>query len=295
MGGGSGGFMGESDDELARRRRKRRRTSAIRQVLYGAFITVFMLSVTFVLAVMYHFTSMPLKSLHGVKISNVLATDKQLVFNLHVSAINHNVREVVIDQVDLSVFAASAVAPNSTNGNSTATSVLTAVGVGPGNGEGGPKSNTTEPAILVGNISKLDDPLRFQIGSITSYTPMIEKSEIKINNPGRTGNTHDDNNGTPDKDVGQAFGLQRDSKGIATTLGLNNGDGGEKGDEEKWHSIITDVYDLTIRGTLHYSLWQRRYDKWICVYRRIDPSTGAVLMYQAHIIYCHNNINNCDY
>ncbi|KAJ1719285.1 Vacuolar inheritance and morphology protein [Coemansia erecta] len=221
-------YYGSSEDlpettPLFRRHhgQQRKRKSAIAQVLRAAFLTLVLLASLFVLVILFNFTSAPLADVEAVRVSNILATEKELLFILHIQSTNPNIREVLIERAEIGVFAAAAVSNNTTAQPDRAL-----------------LANETEPAILLGNVYKLSDPMRFAPGSLQKPTTDIQTTQISIHHPG-------------------------------ATLGGGGGGGGDGEDDDsdasKWRRLLKGPYDLTVRGTLQYTLWQRNYAARICV------------------------------
>ncbi|KAJ2874793.1 Vacuolar inheritance and morphology protein, partial [Coemansia asiatica] len=241
-------YYGSSEDlpettPLFRRHhsQQRKRKSALAQVLRAIFFTVVLMASLFVLVVLFNFTSAPLVDVQAVRVSNILATEKELLFILHIEATNPNIREVLIERAEIGVFAAAAVGNNGTSAIDGSGLVAAA--------------NETEPAILLGNVYELSDPIRFAPGSLQKPTTDLMTTQISIHHPGAT------------------FGD-----------GNGSGDGDDEGsDAARWRKLLKGPYDLTIRGTLQYTLWQRYYAARICIAKlaNLPPenSTGSVVSY----------------
>ncbi|KAJ2727054.1 Vacuolar inheritance and morphology protein [Coemansia sp. Benny D115] len=188
---------------------QRKRRGAVAQALRTLMFGVLVLAALFVAVVLFNCTSAPLTDVAAVRVANILATEKELLFILHVQATNPNVREVLVERAEIGVFAAAA-----TN--------TTGVGV---------RANDTEPAILLGNVYELADPMRFAPGSLRTPATDLKTTQISIHHPG-------------------------------AALG---DDGDEDSDAARWRRLLKGPYDLTVRGTLQYSLWQRNYAARICI------------------------------
>ncbi|KAJ2663199.1 Vacuolar inheritance and morphology protein [Coemansia sp. RSA 1200] len=206
---------------------QRKRKSVTTQIMRGALASVLVLGSLFVLVALFNYTSAPLVDVEAVKVTNILATEKELLFILHVQATNPNIREVLVERAEIGVFAAAAV---DNNGGSSS-------GDGTDNSSGSVSrlaaANETEPAILLGNVYELSDPMRFAPGSLQKTTTDLKTTQISIHHPGAS---------------------------------LGSGDDGNEGDDaSKWRRLLKGPYDLTIRGTLQYTLWQRNYAARICI------------------------------
>ncbi|KAJ2457782.1 Vacuolar inheritance and morphology protein [Coemansia sp. RSA 2424] len=195
---------------------QRKRRTTVAQALRALLYSVLLLSGLFVVVALFNFTSAPLVDVEAIRVSNILATEKELLFILHVQSTNPNIREVLIERAEIGVFAAAAVANNTT-----------VVG-------GIVMSNETEPAILLGNVYELSDPMRFAPGSLRKSATDLKTTQISIHHPG-------------------------------ASLGGGAGDDDENSDAAKWKRLLKGPYDLTVRGTLQYTLWQRNYAARICI------------------------------
>ncbi|KAJ2548389.1 hypothetical protein EV175_004851, partial [Coemansia sp. RSA 1933] len=87
---------------------QRKRKSVAAQIVRGALASVLVLGSLFILVALFNYTSAPLVDVEAVKVTNILATEKELLFILHVQATNPNIREVLIERAEIGVFAAAA-------------------------------------------------------------------------------------------------------------------------------------------------------------------------------------------
>ncbi|KAJ2829828.1 Vacuolar inheritance and morphology protein [Coemansia furcata] len=195
---------------------QRKRRTTVAQVLRAILYSILLLAGLFVVVALFNFTSAPLVDVEAIRVTNILATEKELLFILHIQSTNPNIREVLIERAEIGVFAAAAVANNTT----VVGNVL--------------MSNETEPAILLGNVYELIDPMRFAPGSLTKPATDLKTTQISIHHPG-------------------------------ASLGGGAGDDDENSDAAKWRRLLKGPYDLTVRGTLQYTLWQRNYAARICI------------------------------
>ncbi|EPB89574.1 hypothetical protein HMPREF1544_03658 [Mucor circinelloides 1006PhL] len=131
----------------------------------------------------------PLTDVEVVGISNVLGTQKELIFNLQVRARNSNWWTIRMTNTAFSVFASSHYVPttimsldNNTHHNDTVStysgSNITSFGA--------------DPAEFLGTIYHLEDPLIYQSGGLFNPVLSTATSQIQIRNPG---STKDDNSG----------------------------------------------------------------------------------------------------
>ncbi|KAK4520994.1 uncharacterized protein ATC70_006878 [Mucor velutinosus] len=117
------------------------------------------------------FLASPLQSVEAITFSNVLGTQKQLIFNFHARARNSNAWKIQIAHAAISVFAASHFVPTSGMMNETSSSV----------------SSKTRQEYLA-TINKLDDPLIFEASPLFYFRSKssVSTSQIQIKNPGET-------------------------------------------------------------------------------------------------------------
>ncbi|KAI9007967.1 hypothetical protein CLU79DRAFT_711668 [Phycomyces nitens] len=120
------------------------------------------------------FVASPLTDVEVVGISNVLGTQKELIFNLQVRARNYNWWTVQISHASFSVFASSHFF------GQRHSFLLKHLLLG------------ADPAEFLGTIYQLEDPLVFEPGKIFHSTQSTAISQIQIKNPGAT---HGDNRG----------------------------------------------------------------------------------------------------
>ncbi|KAJ1847160.1 Vacuolar inheritance and morphology protein [Coemansia sp. RSA 2708] len=213
---GSSEDLPETTPLFRRHVARRKRTGAVAQLARGLGASALALALLLALLVLFNLTSAPLADVEATKVTNILATEKELLFILHVQATNPNVREVLVERAEIGVFAAAAVA----NSSSSA-------------------ANDTGPAILLGNVYELSDPMRFAPGSLRAPATGAGTTQISIHHPG---------------------GIDDDGS-----------------DSPKWRRLLNGPYDLTIRGTLQYTLWQRNYAARICIAKlaNLPPDSNA--------------------
>ncbi|KAJ2286534.1 Vacuolar inheritance and morphology protein, partial [Coemansia sp. RSA 353] len=91
----------------------------------------------------------------------------------------------------------------------------------------------------------LSDPMRFTPGSLRHEITGVQTTQISIHHPG---------------------GIDDDGS-----------------DSSKWRHLLKGPYDLTIRGTLQYTLWQRNYAARICIAKlaNLPPDSNATLFVTA--------------
>ncbi|KAI8647084.1 hypothetical protein BD408DRAFT_449403 [Parasitella parasitica] len=129
-----------------------------------------------------HSGSSPLTDVEVVGISNVLGTQKELIFNLQVRARNSNWWTIRMTNTAFSVFASSHYVPTtfaSLDSQAHHNGTISA-------------SMSADPAEFLGTIYRLEDPLIYQPGALFSPVVSTATSQIQIKNPG---STKDDNSG----------------------------------------------------------------------------------------------------
>ncbi|KAI8985886.1 hypothetical protein BDB01DRAFT_786677 [Pilobolus umbonatus] len=177
-----------SDEEvtpLVRRPRRRKGTSShsanaskrsLCTLCWLLFCFISILSSIWLILIIY---ASPLMEVEVVGISNVLGTQKELIFNLQVRARNSNWWTVRMTHAAFSVFASSRYVPTGLlSVNDTDIDLIHEQGA--------------DPAEFLGTIYQLEDPLIYQAGS--PFNPVISTatSQIQIKSPG---STKDDNSG----------------------------------------------------------------------------------------------------
>ncbi|KAK4511456.1 uncharacterized protein ATC70_012671 [Mucor velutinosus] len=184
----------------------------------------------------------PLTDVEVVGISNVLGTQKELIFNLQVRARNSNWWTIRMTNTAFSVFASSHYVPttlmsldNNTHHNDTVSASYSDSNI---------TSFGADPAEFLGTIYHLEDPLIYQSGSLFNPVLSTATSQIQIRNPG---STKDDNSGN-----------------------------------ERWSLLIRYPYELTVRGVLKYQILPylptltQLHSVRVCKISRIDPATGKI-------------------
>ncbi|KAL1919884.1 uncharacterized protein VTP21DRAFT_1816 [Calcarisporiella thermophila] len=119
---------------------------------------IFMLSI---MAAIFSLSIRPLTDVSISEISNVLAAQRELIFDMHVRARNRNLWSVQIDRADLGVFA------------SPAKKKMSAV-------------HGSEPREFLGNVRELDEPLVFSSGLDRWGVVSVATSQVRIKNPGES-------------------------------------------------------------------------------------------------------------
>lgn len=222
----------------------------------------------------------PLTDVEVVGISNVLGTQKELIFNLQVRARylqiyiyvvffrltilyrNSNWWTIRMTNTAFSVFASSHYVPttlmsldNNTHHNNTLSASLNSSSNITSFGkytkafpERACKTKSfcigADPAEFLGTIYHLEDPLIYQPGGLFNPVVSTATSQIQIRNPG---STKDDNSGN-----------------------------------ERWSLLIRYPYELTVRGVLKYQILPylptltQLHSVRVCKMSRIDPATGKI-------------------
>lgn len=138
---------------------------------------LFALCMLWILLVIY---ASPLTEVEVVGISNVLGTQKELIFNLQVRAKNSNWWTIRMTNTAFSVFASSHYVPTTflAANNATTPSITS--------------NDTTldtlgaDPAEFLGTIYHLEDPLIYQSGGLFQSVVSTATSQIQIKDPGAT-------------------------------------------------------------------------------------------------------------
>ncbi|KAI8387491.1 hypothetical protein BD560DRAFT_486338 [Blakeslea trispora] len=140
---------------------QRKKASLCSRLLRHLAIILITMLITLFLFMTY--IAKPLQNLN-VDISRVLSSDKELIFDLHINAVNLNFWTVRIADADMSVFAFSQVVP-----------MVSKRGI--------------DPAEYLGGFYHFDEPLSFS-SSFYSQEPVTAISQIRIKSPGadRSGN-----------------------------------------------------------------------------------------------------------
>ncbi|KAJ2754192.1 hypothetical protein IWQ56_006533, partial [Coemansia nantahalensis] len=100
---GSSEDMPETAPLFRRRNARRKRTSACAQALRALGVAALALASLLALVALFNMTSAPLADVEATKVTNILATEKELLFILHVQATNPNIREVLVERVEIGV------------------------------------------------------------------------------------------------------------------------------------------------------------------------------------------------
>lgn len=93
----------------------------------------------------------------------VLSSDKELIFDLHIHAMNSNLWPIHVADADISVFAFSQVVPMNTNNDEIIRGV--------------------DPAEYLGGFYHFDEPLLFR-SSLYTKESVTATSQIRIKSPG---------------------------------------------------------------------------------------------------------------
>ncbi|OMH85482.1 hypothetical protein AX774_g972 [Zancudomyces culisetae] len=252
----------QSQSRHRKNQKTRRRNLPILYITFAHYSNQFKFAAVtlllFVLVYLYfRYTSMPIIGLESTLISNVLATEKDLLFSLGFKAKNPNLCQVTIAKSELGIFAAPASShTNRYSGNINIMDENNAIVEGKhlsrydkddDNNRGGGSS-----FILLGNLYYFDEPLVFPSTSLGFFSSLFDNkyndndgayftnrsSEIRIRNPGSTGDPEKDKD--PESDL------------------------------NKWKSLYNSSFDLTVRGTVRYSLWNYVFVERICISQRFN-------------------------
>ncbi|PIA19592.1 hypothetical protein COEREDRAFT_90308 [Coemansia reversa NRRL 1564] len=244
---GSSEELPETTPLFRRHNARRKRSGSVAQVARMAGVSALVLAALFVVVALFKLTSAPLRDVDSVRVTNILATEKELLFILHVQATNPNIREVLVERAEIGVFAAAAVADDSSTPSAPTRVRISGRPRTPVHTLNIASTNKTTPAILLGNVYELNEPMRFAAGSLRHEATNVMTTQISIHHPG----------GSLD----------------------------DVEDSPSWRRLLKGPYDLTIRGTLHYTLWQRNYAARICIAKlaNLPPDGNSTLPLQLSI------------
>ncbi|KAK7992006.1 phospholipid metabolism enzyme regulator [Apiospora saccharicola] len=208
----------QREQDIESRSYHRQRPSFLNRFASCLVLTVMLLLViTGAIGFMFA-TSQPLLDLELVKISNVLASEQELMMDITVRAHNPNIVVVSVDAADLEVFAKSPHAGTdsewwrSPHGDDF--DILDDPPNDPPIGPPeDPPGNKSAPNMRLGNIVTLDSPLNFE-GSFFRAGISMASGELRLARPG------------------------------------NDTDGGS----ERWERILNDEFLLIVKGVLKYTL-----------------------------------------
>ncbi|CEP18963.1 hypothetical protein [Parasitella parasitica] len=168
----NGGYT--SDDEAAplisTRRQKRppfnKQKKTCTHTLQNLLLSLILLMLLLMLVVVYR--AQPLMEL-SVDMGRILATDKELIFDLKVKADNWNWWSVHVAEADISVFAFSQIVPSSNI-------IVSDKGAGSVRG--------VDPAEYLGGLTYFDEPLSIPSNRFNHDRPLEAISQIRIKSPG---------------------------------------------------------------------------------------------------------------
>ncbi|KAL9558547.1 hypothetical protein MBANPS3_000837 [Mucor bainieri] len=151
----------QQQQQQQQQQQHRKQTNACSRLIRNSLVGLISLAIVLFLCITY--LAKPLQELN-VEISRVLSSDKELIFDLHISAINSNIWTIHVAEADISVFAFSQVVPM----NSLMPS---------------PIARGVDPAEYLGGFYHFDEPLSFP-SSLVSKHPVTAISQIRIKSPG---------------------------------------------------------------------------------------------------------------
>ncbi|KAI8641422.1 hypothetical protein BD408DRAFT_418255 [Parasitella parasitica] len=149
----------QQQQQQTQQNRHRKQTNACSRILRNLLIVLISTAIVLFLCITY--IAKPLGKV-SVEISRVLSSDKELIFDLHINAINSNIWTVHVAEADISVFAFSQVVPM----NSLP-----------------PIARGIDPAEYLGGFYHFDEPLSFP-STFLSQNPVTAISQIRIKSPG---------------------------------------------------------------------------------------------------------------
>ncbi|KAJ1978578.1 Vacuolar inheritance and morphology protein [Dimargaris verticillata] len=233
--------------------------------------------------VLLNASSVPLAGVGVMRITNVLAAEKQLMFDMHLAAANGNIQAVALETIDLSIFAAAVVSKNHTKSP---------------DGESVPP--LSNPTLFLGTLTDFNDPVVFPAGTLRRAKLSIVTTQVRLKNPGVTETT--DRTWAAHVRQGRPDFIRVEASASATTTTTAAGPTptpidppGDETDAEKWARMLLRPYDLTVRGTLRYTLWFKSHVIRVCFVQRVDPNQGALFTTMApHKSWPRVTFNECD-
>ncbi|ORY06981.1 hypothetical protein K493DRAFT_403847 [Basidiobolus meristosporus CBS 931.73] len=151
----------------------RRRRSRSQQKKYPLFGTIPFLFLGVLCCFVYAFSTIPLSNVTLTAVKNVLAAEKELVFDAHLKGENWNVWAVEISTVDVGIFATPIKRGNTTEDRTTDIH------------QSYQEKRGTRPAEYLGNLDHLDEPITFRPGYGISGTSNNVTAQIRLRNPGK--------------------------------------------------------------------------------------------------------------
>ncbi|EJT76842.1 hypothetical protein GGTG_06756 [Gaeumannomyces tritici R3-111a-1] len=226
-----------------RQHQRRHQPSLLNRMASCLVLTVMLLLVVSGAIGFMFATSQPLTGMELVKITNVIASEQELMFDMSVKAQNPNVVLVVVDSSDLEIFAKS-----------------------PYTGTDSWRPNTRSRGALPRG------PLSFIARRAGRITASDDETGHHVSPAARTGPPDDPDDDPPPDDMGPLWrlGTVREldqplqfegsffNKGASTTTGglrlEKPGNSTEPGGTQRWARVIEDEFDLVVKGVLKYSL-----------------------------------------
>lgn len=192
----------------------RRRASFLNRFASCLVLTVMLLLVTTGAIGFMFATSQPLTDIKLVKISNVLASEQELMLDISVKAHNPNVVVVMVDSADLEIFAKSPHAGTDSDWwRHPDGDFPDDFGILDDPIDDPPNDDVTSPNMRLGSILEFDSPLSYE-GSFFQSGISVSTGSLRLSLPGND-----------------------------TTSG-----------SERWERIISDDFTLIIKGVLKYTL-----------------------------------------
>ncbi|KAL8377711.1 hypothetical protein RB595_008413 [Gaeumannomyces hyphopodioides] len=250
-----------------RQHQRRHQPSLLNRMASCLVLTVMLLLVVSGAIGFMFATSQPLTGMELVNISNVIASEQELMFDMKVKAQNPNVVLVVVDSSDLEIFAKSPYAGsdswrpnpgprgtvprgsrsfvarrsgrtiNSNDENEHQVSSAAARAGPPDGPADDPPPDDMGPLWRLGTVRELDQPLQFE-GSFFNKGASTTTGSLRLEKPG---------NST------------------------------EPGGTKRWARVIEDEFDLVVKGVLKYSLPLSRRVRTIAISgkTRVKPNSAS--------------------
>ncbi|KAJ1972910.1 Vacuolar inheritance and morphology protein [Dimargaris xerosporica] len=235
-------------------------------IVYSLTLSALLILAFGMALVLLNASSIPLAGVGVMRITNVLAAEKQLMFDMHLAAVNGNIQAVALETIDLSIFAAAVISRNHTESS---------------DGEAIPP--LSNPTLFLGTLTDFNDPVVFPAGTLRRAKLSIVTTQVRLKNPGVTETTDRTwaaraRRAPPHSLGGEASASATTTTDSADPTPTSTDPPNDETDAEKWARMLLRPYDLTVRGTLRYTLWFKSHVVRVCFVQRVDPSQGALSM-----------------
>lgn len=204
----------------------------IKHCVYFTFVVTSLLTVGFILGFLLA-TNKELQDFNIVVMDNVLSSSDELLFDITVSAFNPGFFAIGVQDVNLDVFAKSSHISKTSS-------------------DPQPHNAPTKETILLGTVTTLETPLKFEGGFIRRNYD-VSRSTVKLFDPGSKQESPDDD----DLETTEHQLLKQ-----------------AKDDVEKWKLLINHEYELIVRGSMQYKVPFFRTNKSVAVQNSASVRPG---------------------